>query len=611
MKKTGHWLHDHVDARQRSTASMAAPAHHGSLIAEPPPRLRSLPILPAGDPPQVEDEGNDRAPPIRFSSSPGSVEHFHRPAEHPFTADQRKYTTILLGGLSPRHDRLVEASLQALGYRCKALPNVSLAGHEVAKEYGNNGQCNPTYFTVGNLLKYVLELETGGMSRQEIIDTHVYLTAGSCGTCRFGMYEAEYRLALANAGFEGFRVLLFGTDDGLDQTEGVEAGLNLNLDFFLSVISAFTVADVINQFQYRIRGYETEPGSVDLVTEEAVDYLHRFIRTRKRFDLEDSWARSLVGTRLEGRADYLGKLLHLLRSTDLVQAIRTVGERYDRLELDPFRVKPIVKITGEFWAQVTEGDGNFNMHRFLEREGAEVFADQSMFTRMMYLLHMHKEGARDRRGLRAGGSRLSHYLAYAKKRGTLALAERLLKRENDRLIEAMGGMQHEMADQYELERLARPYWNWRTNSGESHLEIAENIYYHTHHLCHMVLSLKPFSCLPSTQSDGVQARVAEVYPGMIFLPIETSGDGEVIAHSRVQMALGAARVKARREMAEAVDRTGRRLEDMKAFVSDHPELRRPTYRIPHHEGVVGRAANLVLHVSKLMDRRPAKVPGAQ
>jgi len=35
-----------------------------------------------------------------------------------------------------------------------------------------------------------------GMSVQEIIDSHVFLTAGACGPCRFGMYEAEYRLAL-------------------------------------------------------------------------------------------------------------------------------------------------------------------------------------------------------------------------------------------------------------------------------------------------------------------------------------------------------------------------------------------------------------------------------
>ena len=26
---------------------------------------------------------------------------------------------------------------------------------------------------------------------------------------------------------------------------------------------------------------------------------------------------------------------------------------------------------GEFWAAMTEGDGNYNLHRFLEAEGAE------------------------------------------------------------------------------------------------------------------------------------------------------------------------------------------------------------------------------------------------
>ena len=54
----------------------------------------------------------------------------------------------------------------------------------------------------------------------------------------------------------------------------------------------------------------------------------------------------------------------------------------------------------------------------------------------------------------------------------------------------------------------------------------------------MVLALKPFGCMPSSQSDGVQSAVINKYKDMIFLPIETSGEGEVNAHSRVQMALG-------------------------------------------------------------------------
>ena len=565
----------------------------------PPHDLALVPMGPSTAPTEPAD---------RWSGAAAeSVEHFRRPTENTFTADQRETTTVLLGGLSPRHDRLIEAGLQALGYKCKALPNTSLGAYEIAKEYGNNGQCNPTYFTVGNLVKYVQELEAGGMTRQEIINTHVFVTAGSCGTCRFGMYEAEYRFALANAGFEGFRVLLFGTDDGIDQSTGQKAGLDMNLDFFLGLITAFNVADVLNQFQYQVRAYEVEPGAVDTATEEVLDHLQAFIRHRKPFRLEDSWARPLAGTRLQGQATYLGKIFDMLARTDLIEAMEVVRRRYDEVELDPFRVKPIVKVMGEFWAQTTEGDGNFNMHRFLQQEGAEVYVDRSLFTRLMYLLHMHKQATKDRRGLHSGEGRIRHYLAYAKKRGILTVAERILKRENDRLLQALGGTLHEMADQYELERLARPYWNWRTCSGESHLEIAENIHYHTEHLCHMVLSLKPFTCMPSTQSDGVQARVVEDYPGMIFLPIETSGDGEVIAHSRVQMALGGARTKARKEMADILEASRWSLEDMKSYAADHPRIKRASYAVPHHEGVVGRAANFALHVGALLSERTTVV----
>ena len=184
--------------------------------------------------------------------------HYRRPVEHPFTADQREDTTILFGGLSPRHDRLLEGVLRGLGYRARALPNASLSGYERAKEYGNNGLCNPTYFTVGSLIAHLQDLQAGGMSREEIIARHVFLTAGSCGTCRFGMYEAEYRLALHHAGFDGFRIIVFGTDDGLDQTTGQRAGFEPNLDFFLGVINAFNVADTLNEFMHRVRPYEVE-----------------------------------------------------------------------------------------------------------------------------------------------------------------------------------------------------------------------------------------------------------------------------------------------------------------------------------------------------------------
>jgi hypothetical protein len=141
--------------------------------------------------------------------------------------------------------------------------------------------------------------------------------------------------------------------------------------------------------------------------------------------------------------------------------------------------------------------------------------------------------------------------------------------------------------------------------------VAKNIYYTVHKKAHMVLSLKPFGCMPSSQSDGVQSAVMSHFKDMIFLPIETSGEGEINAHSRVQMALGEAKAKAKAEFQQALDSTGKRIEDIRAFVDEHRELRHPFYAVPHRHGITGTAANFALHVSDLMDGRTRlrAVPG--
>src|SRR5262249_6666997 len=128
--------------------------------------------------------------------------------------------------------------------------------------------------------------------------------------------------------------------------------------------------------------------------------------------------------------------------------------------------------------------------------------------------------------------------------------------------------------QYELQREGHPYYNSRAGGGEGHLEVAKNIYYSNKDLAHMVLSVNPFGCMQSTQSDGAQSAVVSQYKDMIYLPIETSGEGEINAHSRVQMALGEAKNKAKKEFAEALERAGLTLEQCRAWCEQPPETRR-------------------------------------
>jgi hypothetical protein len=108
--------------------------------------------------------------------------------------------------------------------------------------------------------------------------------------------------------------------------------------------------------------------------------------------------------------------------------------------------------------------------------------------------------------------------------------------------------------------------------------------------------------------------VINKFRDMIFLPIETSGEGEVNAHSRVQMALGEAKVKAKTEFEQCLKSTGKSLKEIHLYIDEHPELKRPFYHVPHRVGIAGTAAQFILHVSDRIDRdtqfqRRARVPG--
>lgn len=532
---------------------------------------------------------------------------FMRPVENPFVRSQRDNTTILFGGLTWKHEKLVHGALESLGYKCEALPVPNKKAFQLGKEYGNNGQCNPTYFTVGNLVEYVQNLEEKGLSKKEIIDRYVFFTAGACGPCRFGMYEAEYRLALRNAGFDGFRVLLFQQGGGLNQAEAA-AGLEMNLDFFLGILNALNIGDVINDVAYQIRPFEVNAGETDRVLDESMDLLQEVMRRKTPYTLEGKVGSMLKKTSFSGTAQLLGKFVNQLYGDDYTAALQEVRDRFNAIPIDRTRVKPLVKITGEFWAQTTEGDGNFNMFRFLEKEGAQVLVEP-IGTWIMYMIHQAKQKIKDEKGLDLIASGVSKWnlakvfgstLNTKQKLAKLGFAEVVFKREYNRLIEALGSLAHHLTDQYEMQRLGHPFYNSRAGGGEGHLEVAKNIYYSNKDLCHMVLSLKPFGCMPSTQSDGAQSAVVSQYKDMIFLPIETSGEGDVNAHSRVQMALGEAKVRAKNEMKAALAATGRTLEEIQAFVMDHPDMQKPMYRFGHTKGVVGVGANFVRHAAERM-----------
>lgn len=515
------------------------------------------------------------------------IQHYKRFEELSFLVGEKHSTTILLGGFTARHDYFVRAGIEGLGYKVQHLPTPNIEAYHVGREYCNNGMCNPAYFTVGNLVNYLKKLETKGMAKSDIIKNYTFFTAGACGPCRFGMYENEYRLALRNAGFDGFRVLVFQQLEGFDQSKQGN-GLLMNEEFFLGILIGIVLADILNDLGNKIRPYEINRGETDKILSEATEEIYRTIKT-KQSQLDNSKIIKLFQKLSRTKSKSLYSLLFdQIFSNIYTDVLHIVKEKLETIKIDPLRVVPKIKITGEFWAQTTEGDGNFRMYKYLENEGAEIIIEP-ITNWLLYLLYDGNQYITDRRGL--GGKNLrSKFL--------IKLGEIILKKEYNRFRKSLGNIPQPLSNQYEMGELAHEYYNTRAKGGEGHLEVSKSIYYTKNKLAHMILSLKPFGCLPSTQSDGVHSAVTSHYPEMLFLPIETSAEGEINAYSRVQMGLTEARLRCKLEYEKSLQETGLTEEEVKNFISQNPKMQNPFFQIPKVEEIVSQAAAIVYSVKK-------------
>jgi predicted nucleotide-binding protein (sugar kinase/HSP70/actin superfamily) len=428
----------------------------------------------------------------------------------------KEETTMLVGGLTLLQDRLIEKALHAIGERFIALPNATFESFQTGKAYGNRGQCNPTYFTVGNLVKYLQNLrDKEGISAQEIVSKYAFLTAGGCGPCRFGMYITEYKKALSDAGFEGFRITSFEHDKGIFQEGKGEDLLNLRPKLFIQIVKAIIIGDILNLLSYKMRPYEVESGTVDRAMEQCRQRVADAFEHRKNLTITLYQCRKIL----------------------------------DQVTLNRLQPKPKVLIMGEFWAAMTEGDGNYNLHRFLESEGAEC-TPQPIINRLMLSIweaeyklsksaNLTQEETEDQPKVD---------FSHAKKKLLIRSAKVALKAHFSLYAKAIGLHGYQIPNMERLAEISKSYYTLDCEGGEGHLEVAHLIESVKENLSHLTISVKPFGCMPSSSvSDGVQSLVTSHFPSANFLSIETSGEGAANFYSRVQMALFRAKALAKEE----------------------------------------------------------------
>jgi predicted nucleotide-binding protein (sugar kinase/HSP70/actin superfamily) len=499
------------------------------------------------------------------------MEHYRAYKPRPFTKQERGHVTILFGGLHWRAERVLQATFENHGYNVQFLPTASKRDLLKGREVADIGQCCPTSFVTGNLVNFLMS-EAERLGKKQVTDKYIYFTAGSCGACRFGQYHQSYELALRNIDMESFRVFLMAQDKFTqDAVHG--DGVEINLPFTLGLVWAILCTDVLRDLEYQVRPYETAEGQTNQVVKESVEYLYDVFRRRP------------------SRGKRWNPLLWYLTTDYFVNALTVVRQKFDSIALDRLQVKPVVKITGEFYLQTVEGDANYDIHRWLELEGSEVYP-AAIAVWLDYLMRWNRQELEEYVGLKR------HIRL---KIAGIKILQRLYGWVYNRLRHALGDIPRELPDQYELKRLASPFFHHRLSGGEGDMLIGKTLWAYHHKKAHMTCELSPYACMPNTMSIGAMGNVLGKHPDLLYAPLEIKGDAEVHALSRCQMILTEAKKRAQLEADQALKQTGLTFERARAFIEDHPEMKKATYRVPHC-GAAGTAASLILHIGERMAR---------
>ena len=292
----------------------------------------------AGQIHEVEPAGVVKAngAPERKREDNGDVPVYREAASSAFT--KVRYTkemqdagyTILAPQMSPIHFELIEELLRNEGYNAVLLPSVDQGAVDMGLKYVNNDICYPSILVTGQIMEAVLS------GKYDLTRTAVLITQTG-GGCRATNYIALIRKALKDSGHPEVPVISLTAASGLDEDN---PGFNIfKPALLIKALYALLYGDLIMQLLYRVRPYETRPGSADELYERMM-------------------------------AQAKATLLHTSRS-GFYQLCQKTVDAFEALPLTNDRSKPRVGVVGEILVKF-HPTANNQVVRVIEQEGCEA-----------------------------------------------------------------------------------------------------------------------------------------------------------------------------------------------------------------------------------------------
>ena len=425
---------------------------------------------------------------IRIHASHPQMRELHSAAINPvvFTKQMRKDYTILCPQMSPIHFDLLEAGIQASGYRLVCVDPPEKYAVDLGLKYVNNDACYPSIIVVGQMMA---ELTSG---KYDLNRTAIIMSQTG-GGCRASNYIGFFRRALKKAGLENVPVISASVQ-GLESNPGFQ----VNLSFAKRCLFAIEFGDLFMKCLYHVRPYEAEKGSADRLHESLKEECRSFL---------------LSGSTSMGRFRKL---------------CRKIVASFDTLPILENVKKPRVGIVGEILVKYLPAANN-HLVELLEAEGAEAVQPEMIdfFLYSFYNANFRAQNHYASRWTARVCNWVIQYLEYVRKAGNEALADS--KRfEPPRRIQELGDM-------------AKGVVSLGNQTGEGWFLTAEMLELIEDGTPNIVC-IQPFGCLPNhVVGKGVIKEVRRLHPNANIAAIDFDpGASEVNQLNRIKLMLSTA-----------------------------------------------------------------------
>ena len=245
-----------------------------------------------------------------------------------FTKEMRKDYTILCPQMSPIHFDMLAPVFRSEGYNLVVLENDNKQAINVGLRFVNNDACYPSLMVVGQVMDAIL-------SGKYNTDKLAVIMTQTGGGCRASNYVGFIRRALEKAGYPHIPVISMN----LSGLEG-NPGFQLTIPLILKILYGAVFGDIFMRALYRVRPYETVPGSANA--------------------LHEKWKRKCIAFLTQkhpGRRQFK-------------KICKEIIEDFDHLPMLEIK-KPRVGIVGEILVKFAPAANNY-LVELLEQEGAEA-----------------------------------------------------------------------------------------------------------------------------------------------------------------------------------------------------------------------------------------------